>query len=330
LDPGEIREEDESVGASPHPDWIEILDVAKALSVPRGKALEYATVNRGELVAEGDILAARPVLGTVWQRTCVAPIGGRIADLTDGLIFIRTPGHAREEGPVASDEGNGNQADREEITGQAAAVVRGVWGGGDSAHGPLRLLVSSPTERLNPRGIGPEFKGAVIVIGSLLDGALLSRAVRVGVHGLVAGGVDPWLVRKAPDTGVPMLVTEGAGPMPMNETIFELLSEHEGTEVRISGGRAGEWGGADPELVIPLSGDEDLDVTELPGRRPLEAGDSVRLTRAPYQGESGIVIGPEPRLTVYRSGIRCSAVWVQLSDGRRVYVPYTNLELMTA
>ena len=330
MDSVEIREEDEVAGISPDPDWIEIVDVAKALRVSRSKALEYAAVNRGELVAEGDVLAARSVLGSVWQRTCVAPITGRVADLTDGLIFIRTQGQAREDGTVISDAGNGSEGDIEELPGQAAAVVRGVWGSGESARGPLRLLVSSPTERLNPRGIGQDVKGAVIVVGSLVDGAVLSRAVRVGVHGLVAGGVDPWLVRKAPDTRVPMLVTEGAGPMPMNETIFELLSEHEGTEVRISGGRAGEWGGADPELVIPLSGDEDLDVTELPARRPLEAGDSVRLTRAPYQGEVGTVIGPEPRLTVYRSGIRCSAVWVQLSDGRRVYVPYTNLELMSA
>ena len=231
---------------------------------------------------------------------------------------------------MVSDEGNGKQRDREEVSAQAVAVVRGIWGSGDSAQGPLRVLVNSPTQRLRARSIGPEFKGAVIVIGSLLGWDVLSRAMRVGVHGLVAGGVDPWLVNQTPDTGLPMLVTEGAGPMPINETIFELLTEHEGTEVRISGGIDAEWGGADAELVIPLSGDEDPDVTELPARRPLEAGDSVRLTRAPYQGEVGTVIGPEPRLTVYRSGIRCSAVWVQLSDGRRVYVPYTNLELMSA
>jgi len=86
--------------------------------------------------------------------------------------------------------------------------------------------------------------------------------MRVGVHGLVAGGVDPWLVRQAPDTRVPMLVTEGAGPMPINATIFELLAEHEGTEVRISGGRDREGGGSGAQLVIPLSGDEALDVIQ--------------------------------------------------------------------
>lgn len=327
---GEITDEGDEFAAAPRPSRIEIVDVAKALNLPRGSALQCVGVSRGELVAQGDVLATRPMLGPVWQRTCVSPVGGRVADLTDGLIFIRVRDQLTEEEPVDSSPGNGAESGSDDAVEEPAAVVRAVWGTRPSAAGPLQVLVSVPAERLNPQGVGLDCRGGIIVVGALLDRSILLRSTHLQVQGIIAGGVDPRLMREAQDSRLALMVTEGAGALPINETIFELLAEHEGTEVQIRGGHSSEWGGRGPELVIPLTAADDQGVTVLPGRRPLKAGDSVRLTRAPYRGHAGRVIGPEQKLTMYRSGIKCPAVRVQLSDGRRVYVPYTNLELMSA
>jgi hypothetical protein len=175
-----------------------------------------------------------------------------------------------------------------------------------------------------------ECKGEIIVVGSWLDGSIMLRAIRLRASGIIAGGIDPQLMPKAHLSPVPLVVTEGAGQIPINASIFELLTEHAGTVTAIRGGEDKSLGRAGPEIILPLPETDSEQNKELPGTRALRAGDAVRLTRPPYQGLTGIVIGAEPRLTVYRSGVRTTAVRIQLNDGRRVYVPHTNLELMMA
>ncbi|MCG2767158.1 MAG: hypothetical protein ABIK79_17070 [Chloroflexota bacterium] len=330
MDPGDTVEANDIITQSSVPGWIQIVDLAKALGVPRGMALLYATVTSGEFVEEGDVLARRSILGSLWQRTCVAPVSGRITDLTDGLIFIRSSPQLTMPGARLARKVDDTRSPHGGTTEAASVVLRGVWGAGASARGPLHLLVSAPGERLSWKSIGLDCKGNVVVVGAWLDRAILLRATRLRVCGIVAGGIDPQLVPEARHSSVPLLITEGAGVMPISEIIFELLAEHQGTEVLISGGQGSEWEKPGSELVLPLAAEEAQGITKIPGTRALQAGDPVRLTRPPYQGYSGTVIGAESRLTRYRSGVQCPAVWVQLSDGRRVYVPYTNLELMSA
>jgi len=330
VNPGDTVEANDKIAQPSVPGWIQIVDLAKALGVPRGMASQYATVTRGEFVEEGDVLARRSILGSLWQRTCVAPDSGRVTDLTDGLIFIRSSPQLPTPGARPARKADDTKSPHGGTTEAASVVLRGAWGAGASARGPLHLLVSTPGERVSWKNIGVECKGHVVVVGAWLDRAILLRATSLRVCGIVAGGVDPQLVPEAHHSSVPLLITEGAGVMPISETIFELLAEHEGTEVFINGGWSSELEKPGPELVIPLPAEEAQGITEIPGTRALQPGDPVRLTRPPYQGYAGTVIGAESRLTRYRSGVQCPAVWVQLSDGRRVYVPYTNLELMSS
>ena len=329
VETGDTVESNDMIAQSSAPGWIQIVDLAKALRVPRGMALQYADVTRGEFVGEGDILARRSILGSLWQRTCVAPVSGRVTDLADGLIFIRSSPPMTAPGARLAGQADDSGSLPDGTTEAASVVLRGAWGAGARARGPLHLLVSTPGDRLSWKDIGSDCKGNVIVVGAWLDRAMLLRATRLRVCGIVAGGIDPQLVPEAHHSSVPLLITEGAGVMPISETIFGLLGEQEGAEVLISGGRGSEWEKTGPELVIPLPSEETQGITKIPGTRALQLGDPVRLTRPPYQGYAGTVIGAESRLTRYRSGVQCPAVWVQLSDGRRVYVPYTNLELMS-
>ena len=330
MDSGDTVETSDIVAQSSVPGWIQIVDLSKALDVPRGIALQYAIVTRGEFVEEGDVLARRSILGSLWHRTCEAPVSGRVTDLTDGLIFIRSSSQLAAPGARLAREADNTLSPHDGTSEAASVVLRGAWGAGASARGPLRLLVATPGERLSWKSIGLDCKGNIVVLGAWLDRAILLRATRLRACGIVAGGIDPQLVLEARHSSVPLLITEGAGVMPINEAIFELLVEYEGIEVLISGGQGSELERPGPELVIPLPAEEAQGITEIPGTRDLQPGDPVRLTRPPYQGYAGTVIGAESRLTRYRSGVQCPAVWVQLSDGRRVYVPYTNLELMSA
>jgi hypothetical protein len=61
---------------------------------------------------------------------------------------------------------------------------------------------------------------------------------------------------------------------------------------------------------------------------PLGVGARVRLTRPPYLGALGQVIALPPLLQETSIGTRAYGAEVRLTDGRKVFVPFVNLELL--
>ena len=146
--------EDTDTVPTPFPGQITIVDLAKCLRVTRGNALRYAVVSRGELVNAGDILAKRKMLGPLWARKCVAPVTGRVTDLTDGMVFIRETAPATRQEAHSEESNTGTEPVPMTDSDATVAVIQGVWGAGGSARAPLHLLVSGPSERINWQKVG--------------------------------------------------------------------------------------------------------------------------------------------------------------------------------
>jgi len=112
----------------------------------------------------------------------------------------------------------------------------------------------------------------------------------------------------------------------MAPPLFELLLEHHGHEAILSGGDSDVASG--PELIVPLPGEPAPATHALVLAHPLTVGALVRLTRAPYLGTVGrvILLPDTPQETAI--GSRALGAHVRLGDGRQVFVPYANLELL--
>jgi hypothetical protein len=102
------------------------------------------------------------------------------------------------------------------------------------------------------------------------------------------------------------------------------LRAHHGQPATISGMERNGHGG--PEVILPLPGE--LPDMALVVARPVELGARVRITRPPYLGAIGQVVAlpTMPQETVI--GTRAEGAEVRLPDGRRVFVPSVNMELL--
>ena len=299
------------------------IDLARALKVSARSVPDRLEVAEGQSVPEGGTLASVRRLG-IGKRQVRAPFGGTVQGISEGIVFFRKepqicrlraylPGEVCEQYPG-----------RGVAVRTVGCLVRGVWGSGDEASGPLMTVVAGPGETLTWQKVLLHHRATILMGGIIEDPRVLFRAKRFGVSGLVAGSMAPALQAVCEGLGLPVVISEGMGRIPMAEPIFGALRSYDGFPAVISGtdrdGRSG------PELIVPLTADPEA--LSQPVVRPLEAGASVRLTRPPYLGAVGTVVSlaATPQETVI--GTRSDGAEVRLPDGRRVFVPFSNMELL--
>ncbi|MEA3407782.1 MAG: hypothetical protein U9R48_06860 [Chloroflexota bacterium] len=303
------------------PGRIRVIDVAGALGVNAARAARQMQVAVGDHVKAGDILAKPSLLN--WPREQVlAPFDGTVQDVGDGYIFLRQdprPYALRAYIPGEVVETYPHRGVSVRTTG---AYVRGVWGSGGEGTGVLVVTASDAAEPLTWEQVSLRYRGAILVGGLLQDHRVLFRAQQFRLGGVVVGSVPAGLRSVCEGLDIPLVVTEGVGRIPMAEAIFRTLRAYRGRPAVISGTPDEE---KDVEVIVPLQAEEEP--TMLPAvSQPLQEGAWVRLTRPPYLGLLGEIVSlPEaPRETDI--GTRAEGAMVELSSGRRVFVPYVNME----
>ena len=129
------------------------------------------------------------------------------------------------------------------------------------------------------------------------------------------------------------MVTEGYGALPIGDDIFQILKEHEGKYVFLSGNN--------PRLLLPsIEPDSIIRIRKValsphasleksPNTRIIETavGESVRLIWPPYMGSQGQIVAIDEQPTLLPSGINCIMATVELKL-RKLRVPLNNLEVI--
>ncbi|MDI7275568.1 MAG: hypothetical protein QME94_06285 [Anaerolineae bacterium] len=313
---GDWVQGDDIVARCRRPGQLRVVDVAGTLGVPIGRAGRCLRVAIGQEVQPEEVLAATGFMG--W-RTVRAPVAGRVAEVVAGRIFIEEPPQVVEVRACLPGQVS-------QVIPQWGAVIRatvsrvvGVWGSGGTCSGPLLLRARSGADTLQWIGIDLACRGRIVVGGRCLDQRVLLRAARFRVLGLVVGGLAEHLRARVKELGLPVVVTDGLGAVPMAGPVFELLAQHDGRQALLSGGRA-EPAPEPPALSIPLSSVRGP--VNVAPERPLAVGDRVRLTRAPYLGAVGWVLAIDEVDGETRVGVR-------LDDGEQATVDYRNVERLS-
>ncbi|NLG28333.1 MAG: hypothetical protein GX557_10505 [Chloroflexi bacterium] len=322
---GQAVQVNDVLAQAPRAGQLRVIDIAGPLEI------SVRAVSRHLLVAEGDsVVAGAPLASARWprlrRRTLNAPCDGTVQAVVDGQVYLRQsvepyqlrawlPGQVVE---VVPERGVGIAA--------VGALVRGIWGSGGRRQGPLAVMVAAPNEPLTWDKVGMRYRGALLVGGVLDDPRVLARAVQFRVNGILVGSIAAALRPQCALSPIPIVVTEGLGRVPMARPVFELLLIHHGHEAILSG--AADDGQAGPELIVPLLGQSVPASQALVQAHPLTIGALVRLTRSPYLGMVGrvILLPDTPQTTAI--GTRALGAQVRLGDGRQVFVPYVNMELL--
>jgi len=310
------------------PGSMRVVDVSRALRVPRQRAERYLLKSPGDTVQENEVIAAPRGLFGRLRRNCRSPVDGEVIDVRDGLILIESAGTTLELEAHLKGQVTNIMPSRGVVVSAAGALIQGFWGAGGEAEGVLKLVVDSPLKPLRARSIDVSCQGTIVVGGRILDEATLDQAVEARVRGMVVGSLDAVLIPYLRTLPFPVIVTEGFGTLPMSEPVFGLLHSSMGRETMVDAETSTRWGARRPEVIIPLRSD---DGTPEDSRQPkaLRVGDLVRVLRAPHLGALGTVIDLPDLPQSLESGSRVPSVLVEIDDAdEAAVIPIGNVELV--
>ncbi len=311
--PGDWVECDDIIARYVRPGPVRVIDAVADLGIARERLGRALRVSVGQRVEAGQVLAAAGFMG--W-RTVRTPMAGLVAQIATGRIFVA--------GPSTTVELQAHLPGRVlRVTPQWGVTIQatvsrivGAWGTGGECHGPLVLRTRAATDTLHWISVDLGCRGKIVVGGQCQDARVLLRAARFRALGLVVGGLAEHLRARAAELGLPVMVTDGLGAVPMAAPVFEMAAHLEGRVALLSGGREGRGQGV-PQLCIPL--DAVRGPLNVAPERPLAVGDRVRITRAPHLGATGWV-----HAFLEEEGE--DWVKVTLDRGQTATVNYRNLE----
>ncbi|MBC7263279.1 MAG: hypothetical protein H5T64_02850 [Chloroflexi bacterium] len=306
-----------------------LIDVAHALGVDEKDVLRLMQIRPGEAVDQSAIIACRPDFGGLYVRRCRSPVKGRFVAQAAGWAIIRPDGEkyictAGLYGEVMRVIPNYGAIIRADV-----ARVRGVWGTGGEARGPLGVISTRRGDILSPAMIHERHRGCILLVGAGVTREGMEAALAGGVKGIITGSLDAaWLgTGKLPP--LPVMITEGWGALPMATPIFNLLCALQGREALLIAVPVDSTHGTEPELLVSHGAGKRADV-------PREGNESsstrvrapVRLTREPYLGLIGWLEGSTTRLSRLDRFGYYQVVDVVLGDGQRITVPTENIEFL--
>ncbi len=329
---------------------VSMVAVASKLSIWPWTIRMYTTVNEGDHVTAGQVLASAMNIGQAdYVYSPMAGVVERICPKTGTITIVRPvkPSQVKAHLPGVVTEILPEVGAVVEATG---SYIEGVFGVGGERFGEIVLAADSPQGDLDEAGVDVSHKGKVLVAGRSVSLEALKKARMIGVRGIITGGINnldlvQFLGKEVvvgitgqEDTELTIIVMEGFGPMPMNEKAWSLLAQRAGKTASIDGTTHIRAGAVRPQVLVsdgvlepdsstaPWPGDGEP-VPDRPIITNLSPGDRVRCVRRPYFGMWGVVQELPKDPQEVESGSRMEVALVRLDDGHAVRIAEANLEV---
>ncbi|MDX1402765.1 MAG: hypothetical protein R3245_12650 [Kiloniellales bacterium] len=307
------------------PAGVFVLHASKVLGVAPEELEQHLLVSIGANVQQGTPLMRRP---SRFGRTKLfrSPAGGVLREVRHGYLVLQQGGTLKEvrammEGRVAA-----VIPSRGVILETNGTLVQALWDSGKEGFGTLKMAANAPDYVLEADRIGAGASNAIVVTGVVEQPEVLLRLEEVGARGLIAGGLSAGLCKRSREVSFPVAVTDGVGGSSMAGPIFELLEQSEGRQASILAGSQ-RAGGQRSEIIIPLQVSDTAGREWSKGDSP-EVGSLVRILRIGGPVSLGHVASLHDESSAVSGNKLAPGATVRLEDGKEIYVPYTNLDLI--
>ncbi|MEX0616915.1 MAG: hypothetical protein WD231_03855 [Candidatus Woykebacteria bacterium] len=300
-----------------------LVKIAHELGVSGSSVKKYLLRKLGDRIYRGEIIARRGLIFGVGKKEVKSPADGVIneVDTNGDLIVNFMPTTVRL---VAGAKGQVTKVGQESIFIKTGGTkISGVSGVGREREGLVKII-AQPHEFVIPQMITGDCAGKILVGGSLLERSTIEKAVTIGVHGFVVGGInhrDFLSLGVGTDVGITVLITEGFGTTPIGLDIFEAAKQLENNFAFLSGEAK--------TFFIPIVKQERFLKTAQDYWRKLSVGDIVRVFRPGSQELIGKVEALSER-EVLNSGLVAEVASVKFLTGKKITVPSANLEIVDA
>lgn len=330
------------------PAGFRTVNLAKELRLPPLQAANFLKKKIGQTIYEGELLAEKVGTFGLGKKMIQSPVDGTLDFYDDQAGILRMQLLPRRSKLVSGVFGVVDKVDKirsQVVIRTCATVIYGVFGSGKEREGMLEVL-GSPEDLVSSRQISPDMHNKIVVGGGLLLLDALKKAQKVGVSGVISGGINAqdfrclngreWLPNsgKWVDVGMTLVVTEGFGPISIGEDLFAPLKAQQGRFAMIDGNKG--------RLILPTLDSRcmmticnthiplgpDIEPTVADVTVPLVLGQRVRILCEPLWGIQGIVEAIDKMPTKIPSGLSLPLVIVATRQ-KKWRVPYTNLEAIT-
>ena len=317
-------------------------NLANKLGVTPNLVHQYLKVKKGDEIKKGQLIAQTNGFFGFFKTSVKSPIEGEIENISKitGQMLLREPRipiqvKAFIDGivvEVVEEEGV--------VIENKSAYIQGIFGISGERSGEIKILVSAPNEVIDVAKIDDSCKDKIIVCGALISYNAIKQAQKVGVTGIISGGIDDRDLKKLlgynigvaitghEKIGLTLVITEGFGEIKMAAKSFELLKRFEGEKASIHGITQIRAGVMRPEIIIPREFDEKELVAPEDKMATLEIGTTIRVIRQPNLGLIGKVTGLPEKLTKVESETMVRILDAELENGEKVTIPRANVEVI--
>ena len=324
------------ISGNPH-----VVKVSFSLRIDPDELIDYMVKKTGDVVKKGEPIAISKGFLGWFKKSVISPIDGTVESISDltGHVVVRSsptrlninaymPGKVIE---VLPEEGALIQT--------KATFIQGIFGIGGEAHGILKVIVESPDQTLTAEAISETDSGHILIGGSKITLDAIKQAVKVGVVGIVSGGIDPLdligfmnkdigvAITGHEDLGLTLIITEGFGKITMSKITFNLLKSLDGYMASINGATQIRAGVMRPEIIIAQEKlQENVQVKDL--SKGMSLGTAVRIIRQPYFGAIGFVSDLPIELKRIDTESFVRVLEVEMEDGNKIIIPRANVEII--
>lgn len=317
-------------------------DAAFELGVRPRELPKMMLLHVGQEVKRGAIVAKKGETAAFFTKTARAPISGVIAAINDQTGFVTIARPFKEV--VVRGYMAGRVAEllpeRGCVVEAPAVRLNGAFGLGRETFGPLRVLVDQPSDVLTADAIDASCAGQIIIGGSQATNEAMTRALEVGVRGVITGTAHYLNLVKSlnvrlgvgitgqEDIDMTVILMEGFGTLAMREQAFAALKKLEGREASINGATQIRAGAIRPEIVVPVAEVGSLNGVRTEIDEDLAVGQRVRVVNDPYFGQLGQIAALPRESRPIETGAVVPVAEVALASGETVTVPRKNVEIL--
>ena len=324
------------------PGNVQTLNIAGLLGILPEEIEESMLKKTGDAIKKDEHIARSKGFFGLFKSTVKSPIDGVIENVSKitGQVILREP-------PVPVEViGYINGEVIETIKQEGVRIktsgsfIQGIFGIGGESIGLLATAVSGPEQVLTQKDIDKKFKDKVVIGGSIVDYDTLVHARKIGVKGIVVGGIEDHdlkmfmgydigvAITGSEQVGLTLIVTEGFGRLRMADRTFNLLKSLEGKKASINGATQIRAGVMRPEVIVPLDTAPTKKSVDIASGTGLEVGMAVRIIREPHFGAIGKVIDLPVELANIETEAHVRVLGVELENKEKITLPRANVEII--
>ncbi len=334
---------EEVVAKTDLPGNVQTLNIAGLLGILPDEIEEAMLKKEKDKVSRDEIIAQSKGFFGLFKSQVKSPIDGVIESVSKitGQVILREPPIPVEV--IAYIDGEVVETIKNEgvVIKTNGSFIQGIFGIGGETIGTIDVAVDGPEQVLTAKDIDQQFRGKIIIGGSMVTFDALQRARELGIKGIVVGGIEDQDLKRfmgydigvaitgSEKVGLTLIATEGFGQLKMAHRTFHLLKSLKGKKASINGATQIRAGVMRPEVIVPLDKVPDKKKTaNISAGTGLEVGMKVRIIREPYFGLIGKVVALPVELAKIETEAMVRVLEVELEDKRRVTLPRANVEII--